>query len=798
MEDLNYYIANYNKAEDRIIAACYRTGNFLKYYIYAPKGGVERRSQYQRRRTKIYKRLADDGYNRRGAVEEIYGNKVIVNISHVDDEIINQLKQQTYIFHSDQQITNTQSQTITSSDDRDDEDSNREDTINNNSRDISSVIDDVIPLTSENTGITTAADDNNDGISTAADSNDSGGNFDLYLEDNANTTNNVPSKSTRYNLRKSNRNITYHNSDDDTTADGTTATAGDDTIVNVPIRRSKRRNNNQISDTQNIQEEVYNHLMKDETRNKDALEKMVTGKQAMRKAPPLEFIPTVIKTINKGSGITKLTIDVTDCLYTKILPKPQEDNNSSLETACNIDQRIYTVIREYKKNPNLHMKLESRMYTNTASIKRTLILVGEEPSPPKQKQGTLKTVICNCVPYNTITLKCRDIGGKRVYVDADNVLPCSVQLNDKDNRIRYYQYALVEDYLTDSEIESYLQVAKQYNITSLPAIILLGIRIKQKIVKVNNNINAENELDSNNRNKSNFREDLKFIERFFRRLKELCIVHADKLSVSMLNRWSWIAWSETKGDMDKLYQTEVAKVRQGIRNRIDESSKKNSLIYTTAVSIVHSMQSHDNKTRIMSHKICHQLPNAESFAQLLYGRSFDELFRILCTIFIDGKDGLDSSRAIAQLQLVFEMLVSKQGDFKTDHTLRYLYQVQFKKQALINNEVINDIKDFCGVAPDTHVIRFLVLYFITGGKRGVRNKPIPKEFKPTPNEVMQAMSYCRLLSKDVAVFVNELLGQIAQWYSSSSDSSSRVYIDAILNDLGELDDGYECIIKGWR
>ena len=37
--------------------------------------------------------------------------------------------------------------------------------------------------------------------------------------------------------------------------------------------------------------------------------------------------------------------------------------------------------------------------------------------------------------------------------------------NDKDNRIRYYQYALVEDYLTDSEIESYLQVAKQYNIT---------------------------------------------------------------------------------------------------------------------------------------------------------------------------------------------------------------------------------------------------------------------------------------------------------------------------------------------
>ena len=60
--------------------------------------------------------------------------------------------------------------------------------------------------------------------------------------------------------------------------------------------------------------------MKDEKRNRDALKKMVKEKQAMRKALPLKFIPTVIKKINKGSGITKLTIDDTDCLYTKVLP----------------------------------------------------------------------------------------------------------------------------------------------------------------------------------------------------------------------------------------------------------------------------------------------------------------------------------------------------------------------------------------------------------------------------------------------------------------------------------------------
>ena len=53
MDDLNYYIANYNKTEDRIIAACHRTVNFLKYYIYAPKGDVERRGQYQRKNKDI-------------------------------------------------------------------------------------------------------------------------------------------------------------------------------------------------------------------------------------------------------------------------------------------------------------------------------------------------------------------------------------------------------------------------------------------------------------------------------------------------------------------------------------------------------------------------------------------------------------------------------------------------------------------------------------------------------------------------------------------------------------------------
>jgi len=82
--------------ENKIIAACYRTGNFLKYYIYPVAD--ERYNSCRKRRTKIYKRLGEDGYNKYGTTDDTTGHKVIVNISAVDDEIINQLKEKTYMF----------------------------------------------------------------------------------------------------------------------------------------------------------------------------------------------------------------------------------------------------------------------------------------------------------------------------------------------------------------------------------------------------------------------------------------------------------------------------------------------------------------------------------------------------------------------------------------------------------------------------------------------------------------------------------------------------------------------------
>jgi len=95
---------HYYRAEDRIIAACYRTGDFLKYYIYPEVDeSVETKSQYGTRRTKIYKRLEEDAYNKYGTTRvNTSGGIAVVNPPHVDDEIIQQLNQKTYIFTTTQ------------------------------------------------------------------------------------------------------------------------------------------------------------------------------------------------------------------------------------------------------------------------------------------------------------------------------------------------------------------------------------------------------------------------------------------------------------------------------------------------------------------------------------------------------------------------------------------------------------------------------------------------------------------------------------------------------------------------
>jgi len=71
---------------DRIIAACYRTGDFLKYYIY-PDVEDERNDKCRKRKKRIYKRLEEGGFDMNGiSLDDNSGE-----ITPVDDEIIQQL-----------------------------------------------------------------------------------------------------------------------------------------------------------------------------------------------------------------------------------------------------------------------------------------------------------------------------------------------------------------------------------------------------------------------------------------------------------------------------------------------------------------------------------------------------------------------------------------------------------------------------------------------------------------------------------------------------------------------------------
>ena len=318
--------------------------------------------------------------------------------------------------------------------------------------------------------------------------------------------------------------------------------------------------------------------------------------------------------------------------------------------------------------------------------------------------------------------------------------------------------------------------------------ILLKIRRVQKTNMIRLEKKKESKLDEINREDKKFMQTLKEIERFFLILREITISQSHQLKMSMLNRWIWIAWNYSRKEWDVAFDKKERQRRVSTRSKkivghktleatIDKTTynvkvsvnsddvESNDKTYQDAVAILHSMQSKDNVTWRFQRLLCYQLPNAQTFMKLFHGREFDELYNILLDIFQGS--GLNSSKAEAHIQLVFEMLVDGELD---EEMMETFCQMRSKKSLLILNEMVVDKNDHHGVPADGHVLRFIITNF--SKKAGIDyNEKQQKNW--TTKQVDFARSVCRLLSKEVAWYVNELLGQMMQFLGNGIEESDN-------------------------
>jgi len=299
------------------------------------------------------------------------------------------------------------------------------------------------------------------------------------------------------------------------------------------------------------------------------------------------------------------------------------------------------------------------------------------------------------------------------------------------------------------------------------------------------------------------------IERFFLILQEITTCQSHQLKMSMLNRWIWIAWNYNRVEWDEVYNEEEIERRVRTRAQKPGSQPIEAIVdgkscnvkvslsdvepidtqFHDAVAILHSMQSKDNVTWKYQQLLCYKLPTVESFMRLFHGRDFHALYLIMLDMF--NGSGLNSSKAEAHLQMVFEMLV--EGEL--DEDMETISQVRSKKMLLILNEMITEKNDHLGVAADEHVLRFIITNFAT--KAGIPYNENIKKWTTAQKDF--ARSVGRLLSKEVSWFVNELVGQMGQFLANGMEENDdrKQFALSVLRTLVCIYPKYDSLVDGW-
>jgi len=489
--------------EDKIVAACFRTDEFGKYYIYPPEN--ERYNPCRKRRCKIYKRLRADGYNKYGTTADTSGNTIIVDLYPVDDETIQQLKQKTYIFNQTiipqrRDDTNCNRDIIDSREDTviDEKDNSNNAAVDTGNADTSSTTDDSTTTATTDgidVGISTAAANSNNEESKDISVNfdDSGGNF--YLDEEI--CGEVCGDSKQSEIKPS------------------THVVGD--ILKVIPPSSK------LLSICNIKEDQYLHSYLD------------------RSLPPnyksRSELPDIVKAQSRLSLISRRDGNrPEDFINTK--------SDVTVKSHSNTDKILDSFIVFNQRQKNISKTLDYKVIEEQ---------INTFPKP----------IYCNGEVvdiFDGIQL-CEDKKTKcRFYHDKNGVLPFAEQ----NDRLRYYY--LVRDLLTKEEVDEIVEAAVKYSKDGdlIPVMTLFLCRVKAKDKYMKTIREKENKEDNEAANDTNFITAVDNVHKYYDRLLPLVVdeIIQHKLEYNDLDRLTWAQNILTNTDGDRYFDNNALVIRK--------------------------------------------------------------------------------------------------------------------------------------------------------------------------------------------------------------------------------------------
>jgi len=616
--------------------------------------------------------------------------------------------------------------------------------------------------------------------------------------------------------------------------------------------RSRRRRGGTIFEQISYDIEQYNIQHDD----KLALSDNNGCKTRIRNASARSFLYTLTQSIQNNKLVMK-DINEDSFLYTKILPEDPQDRVVHSTTISVMDYRIWSwnfnmpdhlpestrnniiyAARDESKDLviNIHTNIDKLMATmipiaivpgTTKDLDRnnngTRIMywtVNKDDKPIKKLWNSKNSVLINPHEVPPQTLYCsgnllsntqkKDLwmatdtkSQKMVIIDSTGALSSNKSIKNK------IIYAVVGDYLDKIEVQNRIDLAIQYNMGILPAMLILAIRKAHKMNEIDMAKEKEQTINNNNLQNASFNQVSHDIRILFLRLREIITCQSHKLSVSMLNRFAWIHWHYLKTDSDILYD-DVEKKRRvesrqdlnnHLNNRLSATVNKKSykvkvscpsddvqMVYHTAAIIIPSGQTKDTITWPLYQKICYKLPTVQSFMQLTHGRTFREFFDIVCGAF--NSAGKNSSTAAALLQMFFEL--ASMGKLDNNH-LEYFYLIRSKKANLIGNE--RDSTQKCmGVPSDAHVMRLIISNFAERAGISVKEGQT-SVWTPTQKEF--ANSICRTSMDDVIWLINDICGQISQWLAENNGSGYDFAICVLKTLVSVYPSEYDDLVDKW-
>jgi len=280
-------------------------------------------------------------------------------------------------------------------------------------------------------------------------------------------------------------------------------------------------------------------------------------------------------------------------------------------------------------------------------------------------------------------------------------------------------------------------------------------------------------------------------------------------SINDLLRIPWIFWNlmaaEFHDFIDPIMQSRMYDNLLEVWNRVSEMNPdiqegsadfidkfkeevgKAKMFHYLIIMLVSGSRT-DGKCRECYEKIMYKTSDVKSFLQKIGMVDQLHAFEDILTEILRGSS-LGGSTANSIVEAAVRCAIDFNGGIPDSNTQKSMYQVGSKKSGIaLNTKAVftGNIDDFVRIGTDTHVLRLFAIIIKIWLKHNEKNVPDDDQLKK------RARILAKLIDRNIGVYANEVIGQLAQFMSNRRD------IGDIFNTLAQKNKLFEEVNKEWK